>query len=137
LKCPGRKRSSAKIPAHSALFDTRVVAAACTIQVCFVACHLAKLTGGYSGTPATLINWLFIPGSPQLFVALVKPFQFLTTIAKRDRFEQLKRSLSITHIMVSSDTCPQGTFNAAVDANLRRHYRERFSAGTVRARTSL
>jgi hypothetical protein len=38
----------------------------------------------------------------------------------------LKPSLSIAHIMVSGDTCPQGTFNAAVVATLRRHYPDRF-----------
>jgi hypothetical protein len=30
----------------------------------------------------------------------------------------LKPSLSISHIMASGDTCPQGTFNAAVVATL-------------------
>ena len=33
-------------------------------------------------------------------------------MAERDRFEYLKRSLSIAHIMVSGDTvCPQGNSN--------------------------
>ena len=81
------------------------------------------LAGRYACRRVTLANW----GSPHLFVGLIKRFQGFSTMAERDRFEYLKRSLSIAHIMVSGDTvCPQGTFNAAVVATLRRHYPDRF-----------
>jgi len=80
------------------------------------------LTGKHAGKRVTLVNW----GSPQLFVGLIQRFQFFSTIAKRDRLQHLKPSRSIAHIMKSGDTCPQGTFNAAVVATLRRHYPERF-----------
>jgi hypothetical protein len=53
-----------------------------------------------------------------MFITLIRRFQCFSTIAKRDRFECLKRSLSIAHLMASGDTCPQGTSNAAVVATL-------------------
>jgi len=64
------------------------------------------LTGGYSGKWITLVNRVFIQGSPQLFVALIIRFHRFSTTAKRDRFKYSKRSLSIAYIMASGDTCP-------------------------------
>jgi hypothetical protein len=72
------------------------------------------LARGYTGKWATLVNW----GSPQLFAGPIKRFQCVSTMAKRDRFECLKRSLSIAHIMASGDTCPQGTSSARHVATL-------------------
>ena len=62
------------------------------------------LTGRYAGKGITVVN--LVP--PQMFVALITRFQRFYAIAKRDRFEYLKRSLSIAHIMASGDTCPKG-----------------------------
>jgi hypothetical protein len=72
------------------------------------------LTGRYAGKGITLVN----RSSPLLFVALIKRFQWFYAIAKRDRFEYLKRSLSIAHFMGSGDTCPKGTSNARHVATL-------------------
>jgi hypothetical protein len=44
----------------------------------------------------------------------------------RDSFQYWKLSLFIHAVTSSGDTCPQGTFNAAVVATLRRHYPDWF-----------
>jgi hypothetical protein len=62
------------------------------------------LAGRYAGKGITLVN----RSSLLLFVALIKRFQCFYAIAKRDRFECLKRSLFLAHIMASGDTCPKG-----------------------------
>jgi hypothetical protein len=45
------------------------------IQVCFGARHVAILPdGSYAGKGITLVNWLFIRCSIQLFIALIKQY---------------------------------------------------------------
>jgi hypothetical protein len=65
-----------------------------------------------------------------MFFYLITRFQFVKGMAeeKKDRLEYSKRPLSIAGIMTNGDTCPQGTFNAAVVANLRYHYPGRIPA---------
>jgi hypothetical protein len=64
------------------------------------------LTGGHSCKGIILVKWLFIWRPTPPFIALIQRFQCFSTIAKRDRFEYLQRSLSIAHIMKSDDKCP-------------------------------
>ena len=89
-------------------------------------CRQAVWIGGHSGRGITLDIW----GSIQTLIDLIKRFQLFPTTAKRDRFKHSKRSLFLVHIMANGDTCPQGTFNAAVVANLRRYYPDRFPTET-------
>jgi hypothetical protein len=42
--------------------------------------------GCLGGTRITLVNRVFIRGSPQLFVALLKRFQCVSIAEKKDRF---------------------------------------------------
>jgi hypothetical protein len=86
-------------------------------------------TGELDGERETRVNW----GEPQSFAVLIQRFQCFSTPEERDRFEYLKRSLPVAYIMASGDTCPQGTFNAAVVATLRRHYPDRFSEEALSA----
>jgi hypothetical protein len=72
------------------------------------------LAGSYASKGITLVNW----DSTQIFVALIQRFHCFSTIARRDHFEYLKRSLSIAHIMENGDTCTQGTSNARHVATL-------------------
>jgi hypothetical protein len=57
----------------------------------------------------TLVNWMFIWDSRQLFLELIKRLQCFSTIAKKDHFTYSKQSLSIAHIMGCGDNkCPPG-----------------------------
>ena len=64
-----------------------------------------------------------------MFVALIRRFHCSSTIEKEGPLRVFEAvPLSLGCIMASGDTCPQGTFNDAVVATLRRHYPERFPA---------
>jgi hypothetical protein len=92
------------------------------------AISLSCLTAGLSGKVMTLVACVFIWGSSRL-TCIPNPTISVFFYNNREGPLQalLKPSLSIFHIMASGDTCPQGTFNAAVVATLRRHYPDRFS----------
>jgi hypothetical protein len=65
--------------------------------------------GRILGKRVTVVNRVPIRGLPQLFLASINRFQCFSAITKRDRFEYLKRSLSIAHIMENGDMCaPKG-----------------------------
>jgi hypothetical protein len=66
------------------------------------------LTGTDAGKRVTLVEG----GSPELFVDLIKRFQWTSTTEKRDRFKYSKQSLSCAYFMASDDKCPQGTSSA-------------------------
>jgi hypothetical protein len=88
---------------------------------------LSCLTARLSGKVMTLVACVFIWGSTRLSCIpnpTISVFFYNNGEGPLQAF--LKPSLSITHIMASGDTCPQGTFNAAVVATLRRRYPERF-----------
>lgn len=80
------------------------------------------------GTPCRQTAWLAVTlangslwsngCSIQMLIALIKGFQWFSTIAERDYVEHWKRSFSFAHIMANGDTSSQGTFGAAVVATL-------------------
>jgi hypothetical protein len=75
----------------------------------------------------TLVACVFIWGSSRLSCILVPTISVFFYNNREGPLQALlKRSLSISDIMESGDTCPQGTFTATVVANLRHYYPERF-----------
>ena len=88
------------------------------------AISLRRLTAGLSGKVMTLVARVFIWGSSRLSRVLNPTISaFFYNHREGPLQECLKRSLSISHIMASGDTCPQGTSNArhvATIAGLRR-----------------
>ena len=110
------------------LFDIGVVVATCAIQVYFGARNVAKLSPWQADNSDQLgvylgFNTDVYCRSPAIAIL----FNRLGGSTERDRFQYWKRSLFIYAVTSSDDTCPQGTFNAAVVATLRRHYPDRFS----------
>jgi hypothetical protein len=80
----------------------------------------------------TLVVCVFIWGSSQLSSIPNPTISVFFYNNREGRIQEcLNSSLSISHIMANGDICPQGTFNAAVVATLRRHYPDLFpSQGT-------
>jgi hypothetical protein len=91
------------------------------------AISLSCLTAGLPGKVMTLVACVFIWGSSRLS-CIPNPTISVFFFNNREGLLQecLKRSLSISDIMASGDTCPQGTFTATVVASLRQHYPDRF-----------
>ena len=83
------------------------------------AISLSCLTAGLSGKVMTLVACVFIWGSSRLS-CIPNPTISVFFYNNREGPLQalLKPSLSISHIMASGDTCPQGTSNARHVATL-------------------
>jgi hypothetical protein len=78
-----------------------------------------RLTGGFSGKVMTLVACVFISSSSQ---SCCIPKHTIPVFFYNNREGPLQGllnpSLSISHIMKSGDTCPQGTSNARHVATL-------------------
>jgi hypothetical protein len=83
------------------------------------AISLSCLTAGLSGKVMTLVACVFIWGSSRLSCIPNPTISVFFYNNREGRLQALlKPSLSISHIMASGDTCPQGTSNARHVATL-------------------